>query len=97
MYLEIIGNERSSAAALLDWGISMWWCLRPVFDGKVEEGDNDKQWEMPRYATRQLACSGHTGKPLKQGSSYGSRQESRIAFSPTEGKLLGYDGGGITE
>jgi hypothetical protein len=63
MYLQMVGNERRRAA-LLDGGISMWLCLRPILDGKVAEGDNDMQCVKPEYSTRQVACSGSVGKSL---------------------------------
>ena len=63
MYLQMVGNE-SRRASLLDGGISMRLCLRPMFDGKVAEGDNDMQCVKPAYSTRQVACSGSAGKSL---------------------------------
>lgn len=63
MYLQMDGNERRRAA-LLDGGISMWLCLRPMLDGMVAAGDNDIQCVKAKYSTRQAACSGSVGNSL---------------------------------
>lgn len=91
-----MAGNASRRPALLDCGISMWLCLRPMLFGKIAEGDNDKQCVKPKYETRRAARSGSAGKSLGQGSSDKYWYEDLVLCLPTEEKFFRYDNSRIT-